>query len=95
MRLQFSPAAIQDIQSITAYTLETWGAVQADRYLDALWGTLEELRHCPGNFKLRPELAEGCRSALFGRHVIFFFSKDEAIFVIRVLHSSMDFEQHL
>ena len=34
MTLTFSPAAIADIGAIWDYTAETWGVVQADRYVD-------------------------------------------------------------
>jgi len=95
MKLQLSPRALEDLQSITAYSLQTWGEIQTDHYLDAIWEALEEIRRCPDRFRLRQELAEGCRSALIGHHVIFFSANDERVAVIRILHSSMDFGQHL
>lgn len=95
MKLRFSPSAVEDIQSITAYTLETWGEAQTDRYLDNVWLKLEEIRSRPECFKLRAELGADCRSALVGRHIIFFEVQADAIDILRVLHSSMDFETHL
>ena len=36
MNLILSPSAIRDLQKISDYTLQTWGAEQADRYLKGL-----------------------------------------------------------
>ena len=38
MSLILSPSAIRDLQEISDYTLQTWGAEQGERYLKALLG---------------------------------------------------------
>jgi len=94
VKLELSPAATEDIQSITVYTFRTWGEFQADRYLETIWATLENIRQRPESFRLRSELASECRSALVGRHVIFFTVQGDTVGVLRILHSSMNFNSH-
>ena len=38
MNLILSPSAIRDLQVISDYTVQTWGAEQENRYLKGLWG---------------------------------------------------------
>lgn len=95
MKLFLSPAAIFDLQSIASYTFETWGEDQEKRYVSGLWKKFEEIRVQPEIHRLRDELANGCRSARHGKHVIFFRWETERIVVIRVLHEAMDFRTHL
>lgn len=44
MILEFTTAAVSDLQSIRNYTLQAWGAEQEQRYLDALWKKFEIMR---------------------------------------------------
>jgi toxin ParE1/3/4 len=87
--LVISRSAKADLLSIGAYTLERWGRVQAERYLDDLELCLELLaanpllgRECEW---IRPGL---CRFEK-GRHVVFYGRKSVGIHVSRILHQSM------
>jgi toxin ParE1/3/4 len=95
MNLILSPSAIRDLQDISNYTLHTWGAEQEDHYLKGLWGKLAEIQSSPESFRLREDLAKGCRSARHEKHVIFFSIKEQTLQVIRILHGAMDFNRHL
>ena len=95
MKLVFSPAAIRDLQSISDYTFQTWGAGQEAFYLKELWRKLDLIRSCPEIHKQRDDLVIGCRSVRHEKHVIFFSVDGEAIQVIRILHGAMDFDRHL
>jgi toxin ParE1/3/4 len=95
MKLVFSPAAINDLQSIANYTFQTWGAEQESVYLAALWRRLEAIRASPGSHRIRKDLAIHCRSARHEKHVIFFSVDHERIEIIRILHGAMDFESQL
>ena len=95
MKLVFSPAAINDLQSIANYTFQTWGAEQESVYLAALWHRLEAIRASPESHRIRKDLAIRCRSAHHEKHVIFFSVEDEVIEIIRILHGAMDFESQL
>src|SRR5690242_8148178 len=72
MTLDLTPAAISDLRSIRAYTLEKWGPRQEQVYLDALWSKFEEILEKPEKCRSRDDLFPGCQIAAQGRHVILF-----------------------
>ena len=43
MKLDLTHAALEDLRSIRAYTLEQWGETQEKLYLDRLWNRFEEI----------------------------------------------------
>jgi toxin ParE1/3/4 len=91
--LRFSRNAKADLLSIGAYTLETWGAAQAERYLDGL-------ERCAKVLAANPLLGWPCewiRPGLYrfekGRHAFFYRREEDGILVSRILHQSMLPEQ--
>jgi toxin ParE1/3/4 len=95
MKLTFTHAALEDLRSIRAYTLETWGAEQEDRYLNRIWAKFNSMRLDPSRYRLRPDLFPGCRIAAEGKHVILFRAGTDLLEVVRVLHAAMDFKRRL
>lgn len=95
MKLVLTEAALDDLRSIRAYTLETWGPEQEKRYLRQIWLRLEAVGKEPGRYRLREDLFPGCRLASEGRHVILFRAGPKALEIVRVLHSAMDFKRHM
>lgn len=95
MKLILTEAALADLRSIRAYTLETWGKTQEARYLDSLWAKFEEIQKDPCRYRLRQDLFPGCRIAAEGKHVILFRSGAENLEIVRVIHGAMDFKRHL
>jgi len=95
MKIVFSPSSVCDLQSISDYTINKWGAEQQGRYLKGLWDKLGAIQASPESYKLREDLAIGCRAARYEKHVIFFALQGQTLQVIRILHGSMDFDSHL
>lgn len=95
MKLRLTQAAVEDLRSIRAYTLETWGDDQERRYLDRMWSRFQDLCLHPERYRVRPDLFPGCRIAAEGRHVILFRAESENLEIVRVLHAAMDFKRHL
>ncbi len=95
MKFRLTHAALEDLRSIRAYTLETWGVEQEDRYLDRIWAKFDSLRLDPSSYRLQPDLFPGCRIAAEGKHVILFRAGADLLEVVRVLHAAMDFKRHL
>ena len=91
MIFRLAQAAIEDLESIDDYTVRTWDADQADRYLAMLWATFEQIAKNPTRWRLRPELHPDCRICLAGRHAILFRVRDDHVEIARVLHDAMDF----
>ena len=87
--VSFSRSAKADLLNIGAYTLQTWGAAQAERYI----GSLEA---CAKLLAGNPALGRPCgwiRPGLYrfekGRHVFFYRRQEDGILVSRILHQSM------
>lgn len=72
MKLTFTQAALEDLRSIRAYTLETRGVEQEDRYLNRIWARFDSIRLDPARYRQRPDFFPGCRIAAEGKHVILF-----------------------
>lgn len=95
MKLTFTHAALADLRSIRAYTLEAWGVEQEERYLNRIWAKLDSIRLDPVRYRLRPDLFPQCRVAAEGKHVILFRSGGASVEIVRVLHAAMDFKSRL
>jgi toxin ParE1/3/4 len=95
MKLDLTPAALADLRSIRAYTLERWGAEQEAAYLDRMWEKFESLLANPAPYRFRPDLFPGCQIAAEGKHAILFRIDKSTLQVVRVLHGAMDFKRHL
>jgi toxin ParE1/3/4 len=78
-----------DIDRIAAYTTETWGSRQTDRYL----GQLEDAFHLLAQNPLIGRSCEAIRAGLYrfevGKHVVFYRAEPGGILVVRVLHQQM------
>ena len=95
MRLEITPAALEDLRSIRSYTLQTWGSVQEEAYLESLWKRFQEMLNNHGIYRFRNDLFPGCQLASEGKHVILFRISGDALQIVRVLHSAMDYRRHL
>ena len=91
--LYFSRSAQADLLSIGAYTLETWGAAQAERYLDGLEQCAKVLAANPLLGRQCNWIRPGLRRFEKGRHVLFYRREENGIFISRILHQSMLPEQ--
>jgi toxin ParE1/3/4 len=89
-----SNSADRDLTDIYIYSFRTFGEAQADAYLLGLADCLQVLADNPRMGRqayIRPDLL--CYR--YGRHLIFYVSEEKDIFIVRVLHDSMDFLRHL
>lgn len=89
------PKAISDLDGIWAYTVETWGEEQAERYIRMLNDTFCELATNPSSGRSCDEIRQGYRKSRTGRHVIFYKQATYGIEIVRILHQSMDVDRHL
>lgn len=103
-KIRLSSAADEDFRAIVLWTAEHFGLEQARRYRAAILAALRELDNGPDTTgtRDRTELGRNLRSLHVarrgrrGRHVILFAaSEDNRIDIVRILHESMDFAQHL
>lgn len=95
MTLEFTNAAVADLQTIRNYTLENWGEEQEAAYLDALWSKFELVLSDPQRFRFRHDLFPDCQIASQGKHVILFRIRGETLQIVRILHGAMDLPRHI
>ena len=94
-QLVVSHVARSDLRNISAYGKREWGETRNRLYLNAIRDRLKELTRTPALGPLRPEVAEGYRSVLVGRHVTFYRVEERRIIILRVLHQRMDLSSHI
>ncbi len=95
VKIELTLAALDDLRSIRAYTLERWGPDQEQQYLDQIWNKFDNILSDPSTFRFRQDLFPGCQIAAEGKHVILFRMLKSSLQVVRVLHGAMDFKRHL
>lgn len=83
-----SESARADLEGIVDYTIERWGAAQAEGYLDEMIRCFERLAASPELGRRCDGLMRGLRRFEHGRHVIFYRSISGGIRIGRVLHQS-------
>ena len=91
-----SPKAQDDLGTIWDYTVQRWGADQAERYIkdiqDAVLGLVDGTKPSQPIDDIRP----GYRKSLIGAHLLLFRVEDTGtVNIVRILHSRMDTERHL
>ena len=87
--LRISAEAEGDIDQIVAYTIQTWGWRQADRYLGKLEEGIELLVRNPSAGRSCDSIKSGLRRFEIGRHVIFYLPGSDGVLIVRVLHERM------
>jgi toxin ParE1/3/4 len=95
MTLEFTQAAVSDLQSIRNYTLVNWGEQQETAYLDALWTKFGDILAEPLRWKFRHDLFPFCQIAASGKHVILFRVQVHNLQIVRILHGAMDYPRHI
>ncbi len=92
--VRFSRLAEADLLSIGKYTLRTWGAAQADRYLSEIEACCQRLAESPSLGRACDEIRSGLKRMEHGRHVVFYRNRPGGILVSRILHHSMMPKRH-
>ena len=82
---RLTPAARQDLEQIWTYSARTWGAEQADQYLDALERSLDTLVSMPDLARERSEFTPPVRIHPTAQHLIVYVITKDHLAVLRVL----------
>lgn len=94
--VQLSARAQKDLKAIQRYTLKRHGEKQVSKYATMMKTGLEKLAKDPqlhGHF--RPDIPERYRSCQVGKHSVIYRVDEQKIFVVAILHGSMDFPSQL
>ncbi|MCH7936905.1 MAG: type II toxin-antitoxin system RelE/ParE family toxin [Proteobacteria bacterium] len=89
-----SNKADADLGDIYTYSWRTFGEARADTYFLELRDCLEMLAGSPRLGHAADLILPGLRRHTHASHVVFYTIEENAIFVVRVLHRSMDSERH-
>jgi plasmid stabilization system protein ParE len=98
--VRYSAQAATDLAENYSYTAHFWGLPQADRYREMLLEAAEQAAQKPyesKGIKGFPELRyifAKWPKARYGHNIIF-LPEQEGIYVLRVLHTSMDMPSNL
>lgn len=90
-----SRAARADLKNIAAYTQKIWGTEQRRAYIKELDLTFLFLAENPVSGAPCDHINSGLRKHGHNSHTIFYENKDSSIFIVRILHKSMDVESQL
>ncbi len=92
---RLSSRAVADLDGIYEYTILNFGLEQAQLYLSGLQDRFEALVKHPLQGRKAEELAPGLRRFEYQSHIVFYMPEGKDIWIVRVLHQSMDLEKHL
>lgn len=91
---KFTEKAEADLASIVEYTQEAWGTAQALRYIDGFHDLANALSIAPEMGVNRDNILTGLCVFPYEKHLLFYQKAPHGITVVRVLHKSMDVQQH-
>ncbi len=90
-----SRKAKQDLRSIYLYTLEQFGAPQAQRYLKNIHAKILVIAENPSFGAKYFAVGDDLRRYECESHAIYYEAKSEVIRILRILHGRMDPGRHL
>lgn len=94
-KYQLSKAADKDIEKILEYSYQEFGIKQTLKYKDGLTSCLDTLAQNPkAGRKCSVIKAEYFRFE-YQSHIIFYKQRNTGIFIVRIIHKSMDIERQL
>lgn len=92
---RLSKSAEADLFAIWDYSVEVWGAAQAEKYLKQLEFRFIELANEPGKGQMRDDVLPDLLCYYESRHLIFYRRDDFGIEIARVLHERMDIQTRI
>ena len=92
---KFSQAAARDVENILQSSLKDFGYNQTEQYFSSLNKCLRLLSLNPTMGKSAEDLESGYYRFPHRSHVIFYQIDNTDIFILRILHKSMDITEHL
>jgi len=91
---RLSQKAEEDIENILSYTLETWSMRQASIYQQGLEDCLTMLAVKPELGRDASFISPNTRRFPYQSHIVFYTIKEKNIYILRILHQSMDYKRH-
>lgn len=95
MTYKLSKKAEKDFSDIYRYTFKKFGELQADKYTNSLESTFRLISENPKIGRSVDYVSKDLNRHEHMEHIIFYRIRKETIFIVRLLHESMDVSQHL
>ncbi len=94
-KFHLSNEAVDDLDSIWMYTLETWSEKQADFYYHELVKGCQDVANRPTYLdKEYKEIMPGLYAHHLYKHLIFYILVEDGVEILRILHERMDFGKY-
>lgn len=93
--MKLSSRAYRDLSEIWRYGAREWGSEHAFNYSDRINAALQLLCDQPAIGSIRRFGSFECRRWIVGNHAIMFQVRGRNLYVIRILHATMDEHRHL
>lgn len=94
-KIKLTRKASHDLEDILEYTERTHGRRQRKKYSKQLESRLKDLARNPEFGRPCDHVRAEYRYYLEGKHYLFYIPSKEAITVIRILHSRMNYQEIL
>lgn len=92
---KLSRLAFEDLSNIFEYGILKFGLNSAENYLAELEQSFIMLSDTPGLGAVAFNIKPGLRRYIFKSHCVFYMPEGTRIFIVRILHHSMDVTSHL
>jgi toxin ParE1/3/4 len=92
MRLEFSRFVESDLEAIADFIAED-SPQHVVAFIQQIWRAILKIGQQPLHYQLRPEIGEGARLAVVGRHVILFRVIADKVRIERVVYGGRDLPQ--
>jgi toxin ParE1/3/4 len=88
--IDYTDKAENDLAGILRFTVSTWGAGQANHYLDGLEQLTARLAEQPAMGSGCGDLAKELRAFPYQSHVLYYLVEPTRLVIVRVLHKRMN-----
>jgi toxin ParE1/3/4 len=93
--VQYSKKSLEDLENITDYTAQMWGANQAKVDLKDIRDKVDQIANGEAIVQVLHIPRPGMLKVRVNRYIVIFESTDATVRIIRILHDTMDIPQHL
>ena len=94
-RYKFTATAENDLVGIVDYSLEKWGAIKANHYVDGLESLTSNLANNPNVGLYQEDILADIMAFPYESHILYYVPDSQGITIIRVLHKRMNPHLHL
>lgn len=92
LQYEISEAALADLNNIWHYSISEWSIDRAESYYLNIFGSIDQICQHPFIGRAINQVKNGYRMKYTGMHILFYKINEDVIYIDRILHQSMDYE---